>query len=245
MASPPQPPEIPTPGPLADLEEVLGYTFDDPTHLEIALTHPSYAVENGDIPSYERLEFLGDAVLELVTTEIIFDLCPDEREGAMTKLRASVVDAVTLGEIARQLGLGPWIRLGIGEERSGGADRDSILSDVVESILGAMFVDRGIAPPSDFIRRHWTQRIERNLDDAATTDARSRLQELLAKTGRIVEFRYERIGPDHDTVFIARAVVDGDIVGTGNAGSKKAAAIEASADALRSTATDGSETTTT
>ena len=156
----------------------------------------------------------------------------------MTKLRASVVDAVTLGEIGRHLGLGPWIRLGVGEARSGGADRDSILSDVVESILGAMFVDGGIAPASDFIRRHWMSRIERNLAASATTDARSRLQELLAGTGRVVEFRYERLGPDHETVFHASAVVDGEVIGTGSAGSKKAAAIEASADALGSTATD-------
>lgn len=236
MASPTQLPDGPPQGPLADLQDRLGYRFSNQALLETALIHPSFAVENGDIDSYERLEFLGDAVLELVTTELIYDLMPAEREGAMTKLRASVVDATTLGDVGRHLDLGQWIRLGVGEARSGGADRDSILSDVVEAILGAMYLDGGIDPVSDIIGRLWTQRITENLASSTTTDARSLLQELLAKSGSVVVFRYERSGPDHDTVFNAEAVVDGDVVGSGSAGSKKAAAIEASAAALESLA---------
>jgi ribonuclease-3 len=236
MASPPQPPDSGHTGSFADLEDTLVYEFGDLSLLQTALTHPSYAVENGDIPSYERLEFLGDAVLELVTTEVIYDLMPHEREGSMTKLRASVVDAGTLGDVGRFLGLSPWVRLGVGEARSGGADRDSILSDVVEAILGAMFLDGGIDPVSTLIRRIWTPRIVQNIQSSATTDARSRLQELLARTGRVVDFKYQRSGPDHDTSFDATAVVDGEVIGSGRAGSKKAAAIQASADALASIA---------
>lgn len=230
MASQPQPPDPP----LTDLEQELGYRFTDSTLLETALTHSSFSVENGDVPSYERLEFLGDAVLELVTTEIIYVSMPAEREGPMTKLRASVVDSVTLGDVGRQLGLGRWIRLGIGEERSGGADRDSILSDVVESILGAMFLDGGLEPVTELITRLWAPRISENIASAEVTDARSQLQELLAQNGRVVEFRFVRSGPDHAVMFDAEAVVDGAVIGSGTAGSKKSAAIEASADALAS-----------
>jgi ribonuclease-3 len=216
------------------LQDRLNYRFNDETLLLTALTHTSYSVENDDTPSYERLEFLGDALLELGTTEIIFALMPDEREGPMTKLRASVVDVTTLGAIGRALDLGSAIRLGVGERRSGGADRDSILSDVVEAVLGAMFIDGGLDQVRGFVRRVWTPKITENLAASATTDARSQLQELLARTNREVLFRYERTGPDHDAVFTAEALVGGVVVGRGAAGSKKAAAIAASGDALSS-----------
>jgi len=219
---------------LGALEERLGHQFSDRGILTTALTHSSFSVENQDAPSYERLEFLGDAILEFVITEFIFETMDDADEGSMTKLRASVVDATTLGDIGRSLGLGDVLRLGVGERRSGGAAKDSLLSDAVEAVLGAMFIDGGIDPVRSLVRSVWGPRVVTNAAASATTDARSQLQEFLAETNRVVSFLYTRSGPDHEARFTAEACVDGHVIGTGSAGSKKTAAIEASRDALGS-----------
>lgn len=217
---------------LRDLESMLGHSFTDRDLLVTALTHSSFTAENPDATSYERLEFLGDAVLELGSTRLIFSMMVDQTEGEMTKVRASVVDATTLGAIARSLGLGNIIRLGVGEQRSGGGDRDSILSDVMEAVLGAVYLDGGFEQASNVIASLWTDRIVANVGDMGLTDARSHLQERLARTGQTVVYDYERSGPDHATIYKAFAVVEGQVVGTGSAGSKKSAAIAASRDAL-------------
>ncbi|MDA2978986.1 MAG: putative dsRNA-binding protein, partial [Actinomycetota bacterium] len=150
------------------------------------------------------------------------------------KMRASVVDAATVGDVGRSLGLGELIRLGVGEQRSGGADRDSILSDVMEAVLGAALIDAGFEKATEVILSLWTDLIVANIGDMGITDARSQLQERLARSGRVVVFEYERSGPDHATLFTASALVDGAVVGSGEAGSKKTAAIAASQDALDS-----------
>jgi ribonuclease III len=214
------------------LQANIGYRFNDTDLLRTALTHSSFVAENEGFESYERLEFLGDAVLELLTTEIIYSLMPDASEGVMTKVRASVVDIGSLADIARQLDLGSAMYLGIGESRSGGADRDSLLSDVVESVLGAIFIDGGIDPAKRFVASHWQERVVVSIDASDVTDSRSLLQEHLARTGRFVAFTYERTGPDHAAVYRATAIVDGDTVGMGTGSSKKTAAIAACADAL-------------
>jgi ribonuclease-3 len=219
------------PEPLADLEDRLGYTFSDPSLLVEALTHTSFSAEHST-PSYERLEFLGDAVLGLVTASAIFDRFPDAPEGEMTKLRAVVVDRSSLASVGRNLNITDHIRVGRGEERSGGRERDSIVSDVVEALLGAVYTDGGWGPVDRLVRHEWGPVIEERATSRGTTDSRSRLQELLAKSGRTVSFTYERSGPDHEVVFAATAFVDGDTVGSGSGPSKKSAAIDAARSAL-------------
>jgi ribonuclease-3 len=216
---------------LASFEDRLGYTFSDPSLLVEALTHSSYSAEHS-APSYERLEFLGDAVLGLMVASMIFDAHPDAPEGEMTKLRAVVVDQRSLAFVGRGLGVSEHIRVGRGEERSGGRDRDSIVSDVVEALLGAVFIDGGVEPVDRLIRTLWSPVIaERELSDG-TTDPRSRLQELLATSRRTVSFTYEQSGPDHAVMFTATALVDGEAIGTGMGPSKKSAAIDAAANGL-------------
>ncbi len=217
--------------PLGALEERLGYYFSDPSLLVEALTHTSYSAEHG-APSYERLEFLGDAVLGLVATQLIFESFPDAPEGEMTKLRAVVVDQRSLAMLGRGIGVTDHIRVGRGEQRSGGRDRDSIISDVVEALLGAVFIDGGWVPVERLIRDEWGPVIVEKASSAATTDPRSRLQELLAKSKRTVSFVYEQSGPDHAVVFSATALVDGDPIGAGTGSSKKSAAIDAARNAL-------------
>lgn len=237
MALQPQPAEPPMTrddeaGILANLEDALGYHFSDPVLLEMALTHSSYVAEHANATSYERLEFLGDAVLELVATDMIFSGMEHASEGEMTKIRASVVDVTSLGAIARLIGVGDLIRLGAGERNSGGADRDSILSDVVEALLGAVYLDGGYDSAARVVTGLWSEPIATNIGGAEVTDPRSLLQEHLARTGETVTFAYDRSGPDHDTLFSARAIVDGEAIGEGSGSSKKTAALSASADAL-------------
>lgn len=219
---------------VAAIEAALGHSFDNRDLLLHAVTHTSYAAENVGATSYERLEFLGDAVLELSTTDVIFSLLPDEPEGRMTKVRASVVDITTLAEVARTVGLADVVRLGVGEERSGGAARDSILSDTMEAALGAIYVDGGFEAAHRVVAILWTPIIASRIAAPGVTDGRSRLQELTAQGGGTVTFEYRRSGPDHAAVYVATVLVNGEAAGTGSASSKKAAAIVASDNALRS-----------
>lgn len=216
---------------LEEVQKAIGYDFADPNLLETALTHSSFASENG-VESYERLEFLGDAVLELAVTERIFGLLDEASEGHMTKTRASVVDEGSLASAARIHGLVGAIRLGVGEDRNGGRDRSSTQSDVVEAILGAVYIDGG--PSSAFAVVHHL--LADTLADAIATptvsDPRSGLQERLARIGKTVAFEYERSGPDHAVKYSATAIVDGRVVGTGSGASKKSAAIDAARSAL-------------
>lgn len=221
-----------TPESVTDIEVALGHRFADPVLLETALTHSSYAAENEGVLSYERLEFLGDAVLELVTTSLIFDAMDTSPEGVMTKLRASVVDEPTLADVARMWRLAPGLRLGVGEERSGGRERDSILSDAAEAVIAAVYLDGGFADAAKAITAVWAGLISERLDRDSVADGRSALQEALASHGKHVSFAYVRGGPDHASVFTAEAIVDGETIGVGRGGSKKAAAIAAANDAL-------------
>ncbi len=217
---------------LEDLQEALGHRFEDLQLLVTALTHSSFASENLPSTSYERLEFLGDAVLELITTSLIFLDMAGEPEGAMTKVRASVVDEATLASVARSWRLDRALRLGIGEERSGGRERDSILSDAAEAVIASVFLDGGFEVAHRVVAATWGELIGERLGRESVADGRSELQEVLAKQGRHVTFTYTRQGPDHAAVHTAEAMVDGVKIGAGSGGSKKAAAIAAAADAL-------------
>lgn len=215
------------------VQQAIRYRFADASLLETALTHASYASENAGAESYERLEFLGDAVLGMITTSVIFDVLAGEPEGHMTKIRASVVDEQTLAAVALDWSLDSAVRLGVGEERSGGRERPSILADVVESTIAAVYLDGGHTIADRLVRETWGPIVEDRLGAEQVGDSRSALQELLAKRGEEVTFSYERAGPDHAAVFTATAIVDGAPIGTGDGSSKKAAAIAAAEDALR------------
>lgn len=218
--------------PFGVIESQMGYTFTDPAHLEIALTHSSYAGENPRSESYERYEFLGDAVLGLATTLLIFDAMPDEPEGNMTKVRALLVDEVTLADVAQQWQVGHALLLGVGEDRAGGRERSSILSDVAEAIIAAVALDGGVQAALDVVRATWSPILKARLASDDHRDPRSRLQETLARHGAVVDYVYERSGPDHDASFAATAMVSDRSIGSGVGHSKKAAAVAAARDAL-------------
>jgi ribonuclease III len=215
------------------VQETIGYRFSDISLLVTALTHSSYASEH-DVESYERLEFLGDAVLELAITAEIYGALQGASEGRMTRVRAALVDEATLAGVARSIGLPAAIKLGVGEDRSGGRDRSSIQSDVVESIFGAVYIDGGVDAAFDVVRRLLGDTVADRMAASQVSDSRSSLQEHLARTGRVVSFEYERSGPDHDTIYTATAYVDGKVIGTGSGGSKKTAALHAARAALAS-----------
>ncbi len=169
------------------VQRTIGYNFRDTALLTTALTHSSYASEN-EVDSYERLEFLGDAVLELAITVKIFGAIVDASEGRMTRIRAAIVDEATLAAVARRIGLPTALRLGVGEDRSGGRDRASIQSDVVESVLGAVYLDGGAQASLDVVLRLLGDTIADRLASSQVSDSRSMLQEHLAQKGQVVSF---------------------------------------------------------
>jgi len=231
LASRPQSIDMTLADQLEEVQRSIAYRFDDPQLLVTALTHSSFASEN-DVESYERLEFLGDAVLELAATERIFTTLDGATEGRMTRIRAAVVDEATLASTARDNGLPPAIRLGVGEERNGGRERDSIQSDVFEAILGAVYLDGGSREAFEVVFRLLGNALADRLSATKVTDPRSSLQEHLARSGQTVAFDYDRCGPDHAVVYTATATVEGEVVSTGSGASKKSAAIDAAREAL-------------
>ena len=222
------------------LEATLGIPLS-PALLGQALTHRSYAYEHGGLPTNERLEFLGDSVLGLVVTEALYRGHPDLAEGQLAKLRSGVVNMTALADVARQLGLGRWMRLGRGEEGTGGRDKSSILADTVEALLGAVFVECGIGTAATVVHRLFDPVIAESARLGAGLDWKTSLQELTAARGLGVP-RYDvtATGPDHARSFIAHAVVGERIWGGGNGRTKKEAeqrAAQAAWDALH--AVDG------
>ena len=216
----------------AELESVLGYRLTDESLLEAALTHRSFRADEPGAVDYERLEFLGDAVLQLAVTEKIFADYPAMAEGQMAKLRAAVVNEEVLASLGRRLDLGPQIRLGKGEQATDGSDKDSILADVVESVLGAIYLDAGYGPAAEVAVRLLGEVIAERAEQPGGGDFKTRLQELLAQRSLRPVYRVSNEGPDHDKVFHAELEVEGDIVGTGSGGSKKAAEQAAAEQAL-------------
>lgn len=192
--------------------------------LTLALTHRSYAYENGGLPNNERLEFLGDSVLGVVVTEVLYSDFPDLAEGQLAKLRAAVVNAQALADVARGLELGAYIRLGRGEETTGGRDKVSILADTMEAVFGAVFVHAGIETAKELIRGLFIPLIRQAAELGAGLDWKTSLQEAAAAAGMgSPEYVVTHEGPDHAREFHARAVVDGEVLGEGTGRSKKAA----------------------
>src|SRR3954451_12304428 len=210
----------------APLEEAFGIPFE-PSLLERALTHRSYAYENGGLPTNERLEFLGDSVLGVVITSALFHNHPDLPEGQLAKLRASVVNMHALAEVARTLGpqgLGPHLLLGKGEETTGGRDKASILADTLEALLGAIYLQYGLDTATKVIHKLFDPLMADAAGRGAALDWKTSLQELTAGLGLgVPEYKIEEAGPDHAKTFTAWAVVAGERYGGSDGRSKKEA----------------------
>ena len=218
--------------PFTVLEAALG-TAVDAGLLERALTHRSFAYENGGLPTNERLEFLGDAVLGLIVTDALYAAHPDLPEGSLAKLRAGVVNTRALAEVARSLGLGRWLRLGRGEETTGGRDKNSILADTTEAVIGAVYLDRGIDVATAVVRRLFDPVMRAAAREGASLDWKTALQELSASTGLGVPgYRIGESGPDHAKSFTAEVLLEGQVRGSGAGRSKKAAEQQAAAAAV-------------
>lgn len=195
--------------------------------LTLALTHRSYAYENGGLPPNERLEFLGDAVLGLVVTDHLYRTHPDLPEGQLAKLRASVVNMHALAGVARSLGeggLGAHLLLGKGEELTGGRDKASILADGMEAVIGAVYLQHGIDSARDLVHRLFDGLLAEAPLRGAGLDWKTSLQELTASAGLgVPEYRVQEAGPDHRKEFTATAMVAGEERGTGDGRTKKEA----------------------
>ncbi|NCY15530.1 MAG: ribonuclease III [Actinobacteria bacterium] len=210
--------------PLSALLDQLGHHFTDPAPLLLALTHRSWCAENAGSRSNERLEFLGDAVLGLIVTDHIFTAHPEMPEGSLAKLRAAVVSEPTLAAVAAELGVGACLRLGKGESASGGREKASILSDAMEAIIGAVYVDGGLDAARPVVLDLFGDRISIEAIGPGSADFKSQLQEILARRSEgapVYELSDE--GPDHDKRFFARVHVDGLVIGEGEGRSKKLA----------------------
>ncbi len=213
----------------AALLAALGLSIDDGL-LTLALTHRSYAYEKGGLPTNERLEFLGDSVLGIVVTEQLYRTFPDWPEGQLAKLRAAVVNAQALADVARTLDLGRHLLLGRGEEATGGRDKVSILADTLEAVIGAAYLDQGIEPARTMVLGLVQPLILRGAELGAGLDWKTSLQEAAAAASMgPPEYRVEDTGPDHAKEFVARVVIDGAVLGEGAGRSKKMAEQEAAA----------------
>ena len=206
------------------LEEKLGYTFRDPALLENALTHSSYANENRSrgVQSNERLEFLGDSVLGMVTADYLYRTHPDLPEGDLTRTRAALVCEESLVEVAQAWGLGQYLKLGRGENAGGGRTRPSIQADAVEAVLAAVFLDGGIAPARKIIQ---TYILDAEAERARNRDYKTALQELVQReSGQVLRYcLVGSSGPDHAKIFTVEVELNGAPVGRGQGHSKKEA----------------------
>ena len=217
------------------LEQQIGYSFKNRALLQTALTHSSYANERHDsaCQSYERLEFLGDSILGLVTADFLYHHEPKLPEGKMTRLRAELVCESSLHKVALELGLGAYMRLGKGEEHTGGRERPSILADMVESIIAAMYLDGGLDRAREFVLSRVLNSVEIS-ETHRSADYKTELQELVQRKSDQL-LRYELTGssgPDHAKEFAFRVTLNGAEIGTGTGRSKKEAEQSAACAAL-------------
>ena len=209
---------------IEELEKRIGYSFTNKKMLITALTHSSYSFEHkqGIHEFYERIEFLGDAVLELVSSDYLFKEYPNLPEGKLTKLRASIVCEPTLAICAKEFGLSEFIRVGNGEDKNGGRNRDSIVSDVLESVIGAIYLDGGLDKAKEFIYKYILNDID---SKKLFVDSKTILQELCqSKFGHTPVYEIvKEEGPDHNKTFTCHAIINDEVYVEGLGKSKKAA----------------------
>lgn len=214
-------------------ESLIGYHYKDKSLLTLALTHSSYANEknHGKLANNERLEFLGDAVLELVSSEFIFETYKEMPEGKMTKLRASIVCEPTLALCAKEMNLGTYLLLGKGEDGTGGRERESILSDAMEAVIGSIYLDGGFTNAKEFVHRFVLTDIE---NKKLFFDSKTILQEMIQGISKgALSYRLTKEeGPDHDKKFTVEAVLDGNVLSVGVGRTKKGAEQEAAYHAI-------------
>ena len=219
----------------SSLESLLGYTFQNSYLPQQALTHKSFSNEQNEATLHnERLEFLGDAVLELAISDWVYTRYPDIPEGGLTRIRSEVVCETGLAEVARQLTLGERLRLGKGEEKSGGREKPSLLSDALEALLGAVYCDGGFDAACRVVEKIFVPLVETTARSRYGTDYKTCLQERLqAGYGRLPEYALTNVsGPDHERVFSMEVRFDGKLLGSGCGPSKKRAEQQAAAAAL-------------
>ena len=219
---------------LKELERKIGYQFKDAHLLKQAVTHSSYANEHrkSGTKDNERLEFLGDAVLELISSEFLYFNYPQLPEGDLTKMRASIVCEPTLALCARELGLGKNLYLGKGEERTGGRGRDSITSDAMEALIGGIYLDGGFASAKEFVQKFILTDIEHK---QLFFDSKTILQEIVQSEWKDREVSYKLIkdeGPDHDKKFVVEVFIGDKAAGSGIGRTKKSAEQEAAYHAI-------------
>lgn len=221
---------------IKELMKILGYEFKDESLLQTALIHRSYLNESNknEVKHNERLEFLGDAVLELIVTEALYSHYPDRPEGELTSFRAAVVRTESLADSALKLGYGEYIRMSRGEEATGGRTRPYILANTFEAVLGAIYLDGGFTACKALVERELLPKLERIVSERLDIDPKSKLQEL---TQEIYKFtpNYEVVaeeGPDHDRTFTSRVMINGKSFGSGKGKSKQEAEQNAARKAL-------------
>ena len=216
-----------------EIEKSIGYTFKNKKLLEKALTHTSYAYEN-KVESNEKLEFLGDSILEFISSKYIYSKYPNLKEGEMTKVRATVVCEESLHKVAKLHGFSDFLKLGKSEQLSGGKNRPAILADSVEAVIAAIYLDGGLEPVDKFIVENLSNEIEMATKHVGIRDYKTVLQEKLQEHGE-VKIEYQIIsekGPDHDKIFEAQVSCDGRILAKGKGKSKKEAHMSAAKKAL-------------
>ncbi|MSW01745.1 MAG: ribonuclease III [Actinobacteria bacterium] len=214
------------------LLEQLGVQLS-PELLELAFTHRSFAYETGITTTNERLEFLGDSVLGLIVTEELYVKYPDLDESRLSPLRSGIVNMRALADIARTLELGKYIRLGKGEEVTNGRDKNSLLADALEALIGAIYLDCGFEKSTEVVRALIKETLDGAIAKGAGLDGKTALQELLASQGKgSPEYQITETGPDHDKSFTAVAMVSGEAIATGSGKSKREAEQSAARSAL-------------
>ena len=217
---------------LKRFQEIIGYEFRDEQLLKQALTHSSYANEKHmkKLSDNERLEFLGDAVLELTSSEVIYEKYPKLTEGQLTKLRASIVCEPTLANCTEEIDLGNYLYLGKGEDQTGGRKRKSILSDAMEAVIGAIYLDGGFANAKEFVMKYILTDIE---NKQLFYDSKTILQEVVqGKHQQLSYVLLDETGPDHDKCFTVSVVIDSENIAMGKGHTKKAAEQQAAYHAL-------------
>ena len=225
--------EAPVEVPPEALDRSLGVAFRDPDLRRAALTHRSYAFEQGLTVTNERLEFLGDAVLGVVVTDMAYRSYPEMPEGSLAKLRAAIVNMGALADVSRSLHLGDHLLLGKGEEQSGGRDKASILADALEAVLGAVYLDLGLDTAAALIERLFRPRMDAYARGEGDRDYKTILQELASQALRsLPEYRLRDEGPDHEKEFTATVYLGGREYGQGTGRSKKEAEQQAAREAF-------------
>ncbi|MFH1284022.1 MAG: ribonuclease III [Candidatus Peregrinibacteria bacterium] len=219
------------------LEKKIGISFKDKDLLKTAFVHKSYVNEHRkeSVTDNERLEFLGDAVLELVSTKHLFEKCPDKSEGEMTSFRSALVKGKTLAEIAEELDLGEYLFLSRGEEQSGGREKNYILANTLEALIGTIYLDQGYGAAEKFIEKFILARLDEIIEKGLHIDAKSRFQEACQEILEVTP-HYEIVkeeGPDHEKEFTMGAYIGEELVATGMGSSKQKAEDEAAKNALK------------